>query len=446
MIQNERLFQLNNLPVKKGPVVYWMSRDQRVENNEALIYALDMARQSQQTLVVVFCVDTSYPGANIRHFSFMLLGLIEVETLLNEKHIPLVVLKGNPPQKIVDFVREMNAGHLVCDFDPLRIKQKWLYHVAKSLRIAVTEVDAHNVVPCRLASAKVEYGAYTLRPKINRLLPSFLQEYEVIEPLPKHQRIQITGESLEKLLYDPDIDHSVAEIKDVKAGTIAAYFVLQDFIEHKLDFYSTKRNDPNEDFQSGLSPYLHFGQISAAEVAIDVIRSGKNAASVAAFLEELIVRKELSDNFCLYNSDYDNIKGFPVWAQENFRKHRSDKREYLYSLKEFETANTHDELWNAAQRQMVKTAKMHGYMRMYWAKKILEWTASPEEAMRAAICLNDKYMLDGRDPNGYAGIAWSIGGVHDRAWTSRPVFGKVRYMNYNGCKRKFDVAKYIARN
>ena len=212
-----------------------------------------------------------------------------------------------------------------------------------------------------------------------------------------------------------------------------------------MDGYSTLRNDPNESGQSNLSPYLHFGQLSAQRVAIEVMKSPASDEDKSAFLEELIVRRELSDNFCFYNPHYDATEGFPNWAKETHRIHSDDKREHTYALKEFEQGKTHDPLWNAAQMELVITGKMHGYMRMYWAKKILEWTSNPEEAMRFSIYLNDKYSLDGRDPNGYAGIAWSIGGVHDRAWGERSVFGKIRYMNYNGCKRKFDVAKYIGR-
>jgi deoxyribodipyrimidine photo-lyase len=203
------------------------------------------------------------------------------------------------------------------------------------------------------------------------------------------------------------------------------------------------RNDPAKDGQSNLSPYMHFGHISAQRIALDVSMSDINKESREAFLEELIVRRELSDNFCFYNAHYDNFDGFPEWGKKTLNAHRKDKREYLYNIKQFENAETHDDLWNAAQIQMLKTGKMHGYMRMYWAKKILEWTESPEKAMEIAIYLNDRYELDGRDPNGYTGIAWSIGGLHDRAWNERPVFGKIRYMSYNGCKTKFDVIKYI---
>ncbi len=195
--------------------------------------------------------------------------------------------------------------------------------------------------------------------------------------------------------------------------------------------------------QSRLSPYLHFGQLSAQRVALEVQAFDADIPAQEAFLEQLVVRRELSDNFCFHEPAYDRCEGFPAWALKTLEAHRRDPRPYLYALDEFEEARTHDPLWNAAQSQMVASGRMHGYLRMYWAKKILEWTESPEKAMRVAVYLNDRYQLDGRDPNGYAGIAWCIGGVHDRAWGERPVFGKVRYMSAGGARRKFDVAAYL---
>jgi deoxyribodipyrimidine photo-lyase len=227
-----------------------------------------------------------------------------------------------------------------------------------------------------------------------------------------------------------------------KAGYEAAKF----FFNHVLHRYHTDRNDPNKEGQSNLSPYLHFGQLGAQRVAYEINLAGEEGAEVDSFLEELVIRRELSDNYCFYNPHYDAVEGFPDWARKSLEKHLTDPRETQYSVDIFEKGETHDLLWNAAQIEMVFTGKMHGYMRMYWAKKILEWTESPRKAMETAIYLNDKYSLDGRDPNGYAGIAWSIGGVHDRAWFERPVYGKVRYMSYGGCKSKFNVNDYIKKS
>ncbi len=235
-----------------------------------------------------------------------------------------------------------------------------------------------------------------------------------------------------------------------KAGRKAAL----NFLMNLLSDYSAKRNDPTQNAQSNLSPYLHYGQLSAQTIVLELfnlkpqfnfhkqLKQAKDSCEIA-FVEELIVRKELSDNFCLYNSNYDKFDGIPQWAKESLDEHLDDKRDFEYTLAEFDTAQTHDKLWNAAQLEMINRGKMNGYMRMYWAKKILEWTDSPEQAIEIAVYLNDKYELDGRDPNGYTGILWSIGGLHDRPWADRKIYGKIRYMNYNGCKRKFDVEKYI---
>ncbi len=229
-------------------------------------------------------------------------------------------------------------------------------------------------------------------------------------------------------------------MKWIEPGEAAARAQLSDFLSRRLHRYDSDRNDPTLDGQSNLSPYLHFGQISAQRAAIQALAG---TADTTSFLEELVVRRELAENFCYYNPNYDSVAGFPDWAKETLRSHERDRREYLYSILELEAARTHDDLWNAAQKEMQCLGKMHGYLRMYWAKKILEWTKSPADAMRIAIYLNDRYELDGRDPNGYTGIAWSIGGVHDRAWKEREIFGKVRYMSYNGARAKFDVKAYI---
>jgi len=239
------------------------------------------------------------------------------------------------------------------------------------------------------------------------------------------------------------IDRKISEVNWIEPGMKAVHLMMNNFIEHKLSKYEAKRNDPNIDGQSNLSPYLHFGQISAQRIALEILKKSTSASEREVFLEELIVRRELADNFCFYNEHYDQFKGFPDWAKKTLREHRRDRREFIYSLDQLEKGETHDDLWNAAQEEMVKSGKMHGYMRMYWAKKILEWTETPEEALGMAIFLNDKYELDGRDPNGYVGVAWSLGGVHDRAWFPRPIFGKIRYMSYRGARSKFDVRAYI---
>mgnify|MGYP003316575619 FL=1 len=255
---------------------------------------------------------------------------------------------------------------------------------------------------------------------------------EFLHPIPKIVPHPFSGKNKHEtfepraLLNDLKIDRNVQEISWLDPGEKKGIKVLKNFMNNRFDFSGELRNNPNEDNLSNLSPYIHFGQISAQNIAMK-INEMEESDGKKTFLEQLIVRRELAENFCYYNNDFDSFNGFHAWAKKTLNEHRADEREFLYSPAEFENAETHDDLWNAAQYQMVEKGKMHGFMRMYWAKKILEWTPDPEVALQTAIDLNDKYELDGRDPNGYTGIAWSIGGIHDRPWFERPVFGKVRF-------------------
>jgi deoxyribodipyrimidine photo-lyase len=442
----KRLRTLKAGDLKKGPVVYWMSRDQRAQDNWALLFSQELSKKEKVPLAVVFCLAPQFLGATFRQYAFMLQGLAEVERTLAGKNIGFYLLRGSPEVEITEFAQKHLAGCLVTDFDPLRLKRQWKEAVAERLNIPFFEVDAHNIVPCWIASDKPEYGAYTLRPKILRALPEFLDEFPVLQKQPAAWADPPAPIDWQGILAELNMDRTVPEVSGFKPGERAAWDQLEEFISSKLPFYPDRRNDPTLDGQSNLSPYLHFGQISAQRIALEVEDAPAGQKAKEAFLEELIVRRELADNFCFYNPQYDAFAGFPAWARKTLDEHRRDPRESIYTLTQFEQAQTHDDLWNAAQLEMAQTGKMHGYLRMYWAKKILEWTRSPEEALHIAVYLNDRYELDGRDPNGYTGIAWSLGGVHDRAWKERPIFGKIRYMSYNGCKTKFNVAAYIKKN
>ncbi len=448
---SNRIQILNNCPVAESPlVVYWMSRDQRVWDNHALLAAAQLAIGSGKKLRVVFCLDEKFPGATLRSFDFMLKGLVHVSQTLAELGIRFDILRGEPASEILQYLFKNNCSALFSDFDPLRVKRQWKEAVNRTIRIAHFEVDAHNIVPCRVASQKQEYGAYTLRPKINKQLPFFLNDLP--EVLVQKELLMQTGEgnaatsfTADSLLSAMNPDRSVS-VLEIPTGEAAAQRAMSHFVLQKLAGYNELRNHPELGYQSDLSPYLHFGQISAQRLVLEVLKADVPAVDRDAYLEQLIVRRELSDNFCYYNPDYDKWEGAPKWARETLLRHAADEREYLYGLSRFEHAETHDPLWNAAQVQLLRSGKIHGYMRMYWAKKILEWTASPQESLQIAIYLNDKYALDGRDPNGYVGCQWAICGLHDRPWITRPVFGKIRYMNDKGCKRKFDVIRYIQQN
>lgn len=441
-IATERLRLLNDHNYQTGPIVYWMSRDQRVQSNWALLYAQYLANTYKQPLIVIFNIVPTFREATWRQYSFMFDGLQEVEAELKTLNIPFHLLLGSPSETIPLFIKNYQVGVLISDFSPLRIYKSWKAQINKQITIPFYEVDTHNIVPCWHASPKQEFGAYTLRPKLNRLLDSFLT---AIPSVLQHSYNTATTNNVDwaRAKVSLQINTKIQPVDWCVSGTKAGKLQLAKFIEEKLSLYDIGRNDPNKQAQSNLSPYLHFGQLSTQYVAWTIKTSDFPEETKAAFLEELIVRRELADNFCFYNTNYDSFSGFPTWAQLTLNEHKADPRPYIYSLSQFESAQTHDPLWNASQLQMVKTGKMHGFMRMYWAKKILEWTTSPEEAQAIAIQLNDTYELDGNDPNGYVGIAWSIGGVHDRAWFSKPIFGKVRYMNANGCARKFNITQYI---
>lgn len=445
-MNKQRIRKLNNVQdiPDNGPIVYWMNRDQRFIDNWAVIYGMNLAKKHDRQFTIVFSLRKNLDEhlGTKRMVDFMLAGLEEVEQSAKKYGVGFYFLTKDPVQGILDFVNDHQAAVLISDFSPISPATQWKRTIANDISIPFFEVDTHNIVPCWITSDKQEYAARTIRPKINKHLDEFLDEF------PKLETLKNTWES--PVIKWDDVKKKIKVISEIdattfKPGSKAGYEVMENFLELRLKGYDQNRNDPYLNHLSQLSPYLHFGQISAQRVALEVRTYNDTSLQKdkEAFLEELIVRRELSDNYCFYNPDYKSVKGFANWAQQTLRDHESDKREYVYSLDELEQAKTHDEAWNAAQMEMVKTGKMHGYMRMYWAKKILEWTESADQAMEYAIYLNDLYSLDGRDPNGYVGIAWSIGGVHDRGWTERPVFGKIRYMNYNGLKRKFNIQDYI---
>jgi deoxyribodipyrimidine photo-lyase len=442
-MKNERVRRLKKEKEIPGPVVYWMSRDQRAYDNWALFFAQELALKQRAPLGVVFCLVPHFLGATIRQYGFMLQGLQEAEKYLNKKNISFFLISGSPEKEIPKFAAQNKIGALITDFDPLRLKKSWKKSVRNRIDIPVYEVDAHNIIPCWIASPKQEFAAYTFRPKVKRQLSEFMDDFPNLGKHPFSWKEKTEETDWDRVKKSLKVDGTILEVDWIKPGEKAAKQILKHFIQHKLRDYDAQRNDPNQDGQSNLSPYLHFGQISAQRVVLEIKKSSTSNSKKQAFLEELIVRRELADNFCFYNEHYDDFKGFPDWAKKTLNEHRSDQREYLYTVEQFETCQTHDDLWNTAQEEMMTTGKMHGFLRMYWAKKILEWTKTPEEALKIAIYLNDKYELDGRDPNGYAGIAWSIGGVHDRAWFPRPIFGKIRYMSYRGAQSKFDVKAYI---
>lgn len=453
-----RVRNINDIPYKNGPIVYWMNRDQRIDDNWALVHAYELAQKHNENLIVIFNLHTGFLGGRARQHRFKIQGLKEVEERCEELNIPFVCVTGtNSEQKVLDWLGYAKAGLVVTDFSPLRIQRKWLHMMVDEIEIPIIQVDAHNVVPLWEVSSKLEVGARTIRRKIHNKLEEFLTEFPTLKPFPKKYTEPMVKQNWNELVNQKELETGLPQIEWITGGYKKGMKAAKVWIQEKLPQYGEHRNDALKEVQSDLSPFFHYGHIAPQKVATMALKDSQSTVkdiityrqdeksdhySVAQYLEEMIVRRELADNFCLFQDKYDSFEGFPAWAQKSLNEHRNDKREYIYALKDFESANTHDELWNAAQNQMLQTGKMHGYMRMYWAKKILQWTKSPEDAMSIAIYLNDTYELDGRDPNGYTGIAWSIGGVHDRPWFDRPVFGKIRYMAESGVKKRFDIEAY----
>ena len=445
MIQPERIQFLNEKKIRteKPYVLYWMQASQRAEWNHALEYGIDRANELEKPLVVLFCVTDGFPEANERHYAFMLEGLKETKERLERRGIQMKIRYVAPDEGAIELAKE--ACLVVVDRGYLRIEKQWRNQAAEKAQCQMVQVESNVIVPVETASPKGEYSAGTLRKKLNARLADFAVPLRLGTLEYPSLNLSVEGEDFsiedaEAALGNLKIDRSVKVSKFFRGGVSEAYAHLNDFVENKLAKYGEKHSEPSGDFSSHLSPYLHFGQISPLAIfeALGPIPFDQKKE----FLEELIVRRELSMNFVYYSKNYDSYECLPEWARKTLELHEKDERLYDYSLEELEEGRTHDPYWNAAQNEMILTGKMQGYMRMYWGKKILEWSSSPRKAFDQALYLNNKYSLDGRDPNGFAGVAWCFG-KHDRPWGERGIFGMVRYMNAKGLERKFDMKAYL---
>jgi deoxyribodipyrimidine photo-lyase len=444
-IQQERLQNLNEADVRGGDyVLYWMQSSQRAEQNHALEYAVQRANDLDQRLLVVFGLTDDYPEANLRHYTFMLEGLKDAQEALKIRGIEMVVRKGSPDDIALEAGED--ASLIVTDRGYMRPQKRWRERVAGGAGCLVTQVESDVVVPVELASEKRETAARTLRPRIGEYLKDFLVELTPTKT--EKQSVNMKAEGLdlsdiEKVLDGMDLDRSVDALSHLyRGGTSEAKKVFRRFLKDSFDAYTGHRNQPQTDDVSHMSKYLHFGQISPIWLALTARRAKTKKDNIEAFVEELVVRRELSMNFVLYTPDYDSYSNLPDWAKKTLEEHRDDDREHTYTRKQLESAETHDEYWNAAMKEMVHTGYMHNYMRMYWGKKILGWSNTPEHAYRTTLYLNNKYFLDGRDPNSFANVAW-VFGQHDHGWTEREVYGKVRYMSASGLKRKSKPEQYV---
>jgi deoxyribodipyrimidine photo-lyase len=445
-VHDTRIQRLNDLEPRKGRYVfYWMQQSQRAEYNHALEYAVQQANTLGQGVLVGFGLTEDYPEANLRHYTFMLEGLLETQASLYAQGIKMIIQSGSPVDVASTLGR--NASLIVCDRGYLRHQKTWRTQLARSASCGVVQVESDVVVPVEVASKKAEYAARTIRPKIYQQLNDYLIPFKssAVKKLSLDLKIRGMGpKEVGTVLKRLSIDRSISPVTQFfKGGTSQGKAWFDEFIKRRLCRYIEHRNQPQTDDISHMSPYLHFGHISPLYLALRMKGLGKNLLEAQeAYLEELIVRRELAMNFVNYTLNYDSFACIPQWAMKTLKQHQKDQREYTYSRSQLESAETHDEYWNAAMREMKMTGFMHNYMRMYWGKKILEWSRTPEQAFQTMLAMNNTYFLDGRDPNSYTGVSW-VFGVHDRAWFERPIFGKIRYMAASGLERKCDIQGYV---
>jgi len=438
-----------------GPVVYWMQQAQRLRDNAALEHALALASRWQRPVVIVVGLDAGYPGATERAFVFMLQGLREVRDAARQRGIGFVARLGRPD--VVALHAARSAAALVCDRGYLRHQRAWRHAVAEAAPVGVVEIEGEAIVPVATASDKAEYAARTLRPKLWRVAERFRTppvQVDVACAWPSDADLPGAGEDVSAALDDP---HALARrlapasvaasVSDwFTGGERAAWRQLERFLDSRLVHYAEGRSQPQRDAVSYLGMYLHFGHIAAQRVWHEAVTRAAAVAvpqqAIDAFSEELVVRRELAINHAWYVADYDRYSGLPDWARATLAKHASDPREASYDLDALIAAETHDPYWNAAMLELRETGYMHNYMRMYWGKRIIAWSADPAEGFEHTRVLNDRYFLDGRDPNSCAGVAW-LYGRHDRPWPERPIFGTVRTMVAGGLERKTDPRAYI---
>jgi deoxyribodipyrimidine photo-lyase len=446
----ERTKKLNNMMENTNGnyVVYCMEASQREDFNHALEFSIYKANTLKKPVIVAFFITDKYKFSNQRYYRFMIEGILKTKEKIENRGIRFLILKD-------DFVNgclklSKNACLLVLDKNYLKTQRIWREKVSKFSNVAVYEVESDVVVPIEYLFSKSVPFAYIYRNALEKVLDRFLLEVKPLEPTIKSNNLDLNLENqmnfntVEDFIKNLNIDKSVNSVENYyKGGSDEAEKLLKIFIEKKVPFYKEKRSDPTVDYTSKLSPYLHFGQISPLKVVLEILKNyDREDENVKAFINELVVWRELSRNFTWYNPFYNQYEGIPSWAKDTLEKHASDKRDYIYTLEELENAKTHDEYWNAAQKELLITGKIHNYMRMYWAKKLIEWTDHPKKAFDIACYLNDKYALDGRDPNGYGGISWCFGSF-DRPWQERKIFGKIRYMSSRSLETKFNMKLYI---
>jgi deoxyribodipyrimidine photo-lyase len=444
MIQSQRLSVLADRPERAGGayVLYWMQQSQRAAYNPALEYAVERANALDLPVLVAFALMRL--GAGARHYAFMVEGLREVQAALEARGIGFVIRRGDVDPVVTTLARD--AALVVCDTGYLRSQRRWRETLAKAATCRIEQVEGDVVVPVAAASGKHEYAARTLRPKLHRLWEDYLVPLHPRRLTHKaqfpHLKSDVDLGDFPALARDLRLDAAVAPVRRFQGGEGQARRRLAAFLDEGLARYDQDRNRPERHAVSELSPYLHFGQISPVEIALAVRGAEPTSPGRAAYLEELIVRRELAVNHAVHTPDYDRYQSLPEWSRKALAKAGDDPRPHLYGRGDLEAGRTHDRYWNAAMREMTATGYMHNRLRMYWGKKVLQWSPTPQAAFATLLALNNRWFLDGRDANSYTNVAW-IFGLHDRPWGPQPVFGTVRSMGPHTFK-SFDAEAYVA--
>lgn len=448
----ERVRALNSQPIRTDAeyVLYWSQMNRRVEQNHALVYAAEMANRLGKPLLVYEGLTYTYRQANDRMHTFVLEGVPDTAQRLKKIGAGYIFYLRRTQDSDNDILYRLakDAAAIVTDDYPVFIAAEHNARVSKKIGVAYHVVDSSCIIPMSRME-KREYAAYTIRPKVKKLLPQYLGPVELPKldhkfkgKIPSYH-VEVTRTNIQELVASCQIDHTVKPSISYTGGYCQAERMLNHFLQEKFHRYAEDRNDPARHGTSDLSPHLHFGHISSLQIALTVKRyAEERGATAEEYLEELIVRRELAFNFARHVERVDSLNNLPNWARETLLKHAKDKRDPIYEMEELEEARTHDDIWNAAQKELLIRGKIHGYYRMYWGKKVLEWSPTCQDALERLLYLHDRYALDGRDPNTYTNVLWLFG-MHDRPWNERPIFGMVRYMSYDGMKRKTDTAGYL---
>ena len=449
MVEQNRIQVLKDMPPREGGayVLYWMQQAMRAEGNPALDHAVEIANDLGLPVAVSFGLtgmrSPPYPDANARHYTFLLQGLADVADALETRGIAFVPRFGAPDEVTLDLSDK--AAVVVCDRGYLKPQRAWQKTVVARAECRVVMVETDAVVPIDAVSTKHEYAARTIRPKLQRVWDDYLVESRTPALRHKPGRLGLKPDfdpaDGAKIVAKLKIDQEVGAVRRFEGGLNAARKRLSGFLAESFDGYREGRNEPQRGAVTHLSPYLHFGQISPVEIALAAKAAKGGNTDRESFLDELIVRRELAQNHVYHEPHYDSLAGVPNWARDTLDKHRTDERPYHYTRAQLEAGETHDEYWNAAQREMRETGYTHNRLRMYWGKKIIEWTKTPEIAFETTLAINNKFFVDGRDANSFTNVAWLFG-LHDRPWFRRPIFGTVRYMSENSI-RKFDGPAYL---